>query len=110
MKTKHTVSFIIGNGFDIGVLYALEKEFLTSYKEFYDYLSYFLKSKNNSIYEAIRFLDNDSLWVDYELLLEKLVENKKLEIEKETDRQEQKRFMIPLLTIGKRFNINLLIF
>lgn len=91
MKAKHTVSFIIGNGFDIGVLCALEKEFLTSYKEFYAYLSYFLKTQNNSIYEAIRFLDNDSLWVDYELLLENLVENKKLEIEKETDRQEQKK-------------------
>ncbi|WP_339013829.1 AbiH family protein [Lactococcus garvieae] len=85
-----TVMFLIGNGFDIGMLTALGKNHKTTYKEFYDYLSYFLEDKENFIYKEImerkqteKDLENCT-WMDYELLLERLVEDKKDEIKAST--------------------------
>lgn len=86
-KDVSTIMFLIGNGFDIGILTALGKEHKTTYREFYDYLSYFLLNKNNLIYKEIlkrknsdkKDLINDT-WLDYELLLKDLVEEKKREI------------------------------
>ena len=81
-----TVMFLIGNGFDIGILTALGKKHKTTYNEFYDYLSYFLENKNNFIYKEILKEKNnseveDDTWLNYELLLEKLVAKKIEEIE-----------------------------
>lgn len=88
-----TVMFLIGNGFDIGMLAALGKKHKTTYNEFYDYLSYFLENKENFIYREIMERKQteqdleDCTWKDYELLLKELVEDKKWEINCCSDRQ-----------------------
>lgn len=88
----HTVTFIIGNGFDINILSKLQKSYSTTYKEFFNYLTYFLKDKeNNSIY--LKIIEDkkgdDYIWSDYEELLEELVNEKKEEIKKEVDKRKQ---------------------
>lgn len=73
-------TFIIGNGFDIGVLTALKETHKTSYIEFYNYLEFFLINKQNIIYQEIKKNEkymntqNESLWTDFEKLLGKLFE------------------------------------
>ena len=89
---KKIITYVVGNGFDIGVLTKLGKDYKTSYQEFYDYLTYFLKDKQkNSIYQKIikDKQGNDYLWSDYELLLENIVLEKKKEI-KEALNDEKK--------------------
>lgn len=76
----HTVTFIIGNGFDINILSKLQKSYSTTYKEFFNYLTFFLKDKeNNSIY--LKIIEDkkgdDYIWSDYEELLEELVNKKR---------------------------------
>lgn len=88
----HTVTFIIGNGFDINILSKLQKSYSTTYKEFFNYLTFFLKDKeNNSIY--LKIIEDkkrdDYIWSDYEELLEELVNEKKEEIKKEFDKRKQ---------------------
>lgn len=91
---KHTVTFIIGNGFDINILSKLQKSYSTTYKEFFNYLTFFLKDKeNNSIY--LKIIEDkkgdDYIWSDYEELLEELVNEKKEEIKDEFDKRKQGR-------------------
>lgn len=40
-QEKNIITYIVGNGFDIGILSKLEKAYKTSYQEFYDYLTFF---------------------------------------------------------------------
>lgn len=94
MKNENVViTYIIGNGFDMAVLEALGQEYSTSYEEFYNYLSFFLKNKDkNSIYKKILESKNknDKLWTDYELLLQDLVHQKISEIG-QVENQNQKK-------------------
>ena len=53
MSGKVNISFLIGNGFDIGMLKALGYEHSTTYSEFYNYLTYYLINKQNFIYKEI---------------------------------------------------------
>lgn len=92
-KDSLTVMFLIGNGFDMGVLDALDKEYKTTYKEFYDYLSYFLINKDNCIYKKIvekNTHENDK-WLDYELLLSEIVKDKREEIAAEINSQNKEK-------------------
>lgn len=74
-KKKLNATFIVGNGFDIGILNALKNPHQTSYAEFYNYLEFFLKNKKNKIYQEIKNneqykkSDKDILWSDFEVLL-----------------------------------------
>lgn len=95
MENKQlTVSLLIGNGFDIGILESLKQQYTTTYKEFYNYLTYFLINKNNSIYVAInqkKTIAHDSNWMDYELLLSELVNQKIVALGKVGDIKNQKK-------------------
>lgn len=87
-QEKNIITYIVGNGFDIGILSKLGKKYKTSYQEFYDYLTFFLKDKkNNSIYQKIieNKQDDEYLWTDYELLLEEIVTEKQNELSKISD-------------------------
>ena len=48
-KNIQTVTFLIGNGFDIGALSALKSEYLTTYSQFYKYLETHCLNKDNLI-------------------------------------------------------------
>ncbi|WP_180676342.1 AbiH family protein [Leuconostoc citreum] len=88
------VSLLIGNGFDIAILESLKLKYTTTYKEFYDYLTYFLVNKNNSIYMAInekKALETDDNWMDYELLLSELVKQKIEALERISNFQNKKK-------------------
>ena len=52
-KNIQTVTFLIGNGFDIGALSALKSEYLTTYSQFYKYLETHCLNKDNLIYKSI---------------------------------------------------------
>ena len=97
MSDTCTISFLIGNGFDIAILKSLDKSFTTTYGEFYDYLAYFLTNKENDIYKAIdkkkkQFSNNENeTWKDYELLLKEVVSTKLIELEQCTDITMQKK-------------------
>lgn len=69
------ISFLIGNGFDIGILRALKKNHTTTYVEFYNYLKYYLTNKDNFIYKEIENANNTKKWTDFELILESAVNN-----------------------------------
>ena len=46
-KNIQTVTFLIGNGFDIGALSALKSEYLTTYSQSYKYLETHCLNKDN---------------------------------------------------------------
>ncbi|MDR2976290.1 MAG: bacteriophage abortive infection AbiH family protein [Streptococcaceae bacterium] len=72
---KLNISFLIGNGFDIGILKSIGKKHTTTYKEFYDYLSYYLVDKENFIYKEIHSSKDSDLWGDFELILANAIES-----------------------------------
>lgn len=84
MSGKVNISFLIGNGFDIGILKALGYEHSTTYAEFYNYLTYYLTNKENFIYKEIenrKKLNEDkcvdiNTWTDYEEILADAVNEK----------------------------------
>lgn len=65
-----TISFLVGNGFDIAILKALKSKHTTTYAEFYDYINW-NKSDNNEFCKSIN--ENISDWSDFEKALTKKI-------------------------------------
>lgn len=66
-----TISFLVGNGFDVAILEALGSKHTTTYGEFYDYINW-NKSKDNEICKDIN--ENIENWCDFEAALTKKIE------------------------------------
>lgn len=65
-----TISFLVGNGFDIAILKALKSKHTTTYAEFYDYINW-NKSDNNEFCKSIN--EDISDWSDFENTLTKKI-------------------------------------
>lgn len=66
-----TISFLVGNGFDVAILESLGSKHTTTYQEFYDYINW-NKSKDNEICKDIN--ENIDNWCDFESALTKKIE------------------------------------
>lgn len=85
LEKQHNIMALVGNGFDISVLYKYKNDIklkgkTTSYKDFYDYITYFnLTSDQNILYKKIKNdrAEGKENWSDFENSLHELVlENK----------------------------------
>lgn len=65
-----TISFLVGNGFDVAILKALGSKHTTTYQEFYDYINW-NKSKDNNICKDIN--SNIDNWCDFEATLTEMI-------------------------------------
>ena len=76
---KKNIMFLIGNGFDIGALSALGAPHLTTYSQFYKYLSFYCLNSNNEIYKALfesKTVVRDFWGKDFEEILYEIFRNK----------------------------------
>lgn len=90
---KLNITFIIGNGFDIGILKALDEKHTTTYKEFYDYLQFNLINKKNFIFEEIEKVKGTDLWLDFEKVLECIIQEKSEELSAESCKDDYKKIV-----------------
>ncbi|MEI4353366.1 AbiH family protein [Streptococcus suis] len=73
-KIKHKVVFLIGNGFDINVLNALNQPKTTSYCHFYEFIKDTHPECDNMLLREMdrKKINNEENWADFEALIDEL--------------------------------------
>lgn len=111
---QHNIMVLVGNGFDIAALnkygQGRMKGKVTSYTEFYNFLSYYnnLYSKDNMIYKKMKDDLNNKKenWNDFELSIDELIDNPSinfndLETHLEEIQDSFTRFLYEIVKIGR---------
>lgn len=116
---QHNIMVLVGNGFDIAALnkygQGRMKGKVTSYTEFYNFLSYYnnLYSKDNMIYKKMKDDLNNKKenWNDFELSIDELIDNPSinfndLETHLEEIQDSFTRFLYEIVTTDVLLELN----
>ena len=87
LEKQHNIMVLVGNGFDIAVLNkfgsGLMKGKTTSYSNFYDYLTYFDKCRDNKLYKKMTddLKSGKKDWCDFELSIDYLLHSREVNLD-----------------------------
>ena len=86
LKRQHNIMVLVGNGFDIAVLNKFGSGLMegktTSYSDFYDYLTYFDKCRDNQLYKRMTedLKSGKKDWCDFELSIDYLLHSREVNL------------------------------